>query len=195
MKANPLRIIVGFSGASGAIYGQRLLDLLEQADCQIHLIVTKLAQQILLEELSITELTADALIGRATNLLTVHDNNNMFSPLASGSFGIDAMVICPCTSHSVAALAAGMADSLLLRSAYVTLKQRRPLVLVHRETPLTGVDLENMLKLTHAGAIISPASPAFYMTPQTISDLVDSVAGRILDLLGVDHDLPIRWAP
>ncbi len=152
-------------------------------------------KQILVEELSVTELTAQGLLGRGARNLNFHDNNNMFSPLASGSFEVDAMVICPASSHTVSAIAAGLADTLLLRSAYVTLKQRRPLILVHREMPLTAVDLENMLKITRAGGIICPAVPGFYMEPQTINDLVDSVVGRVLDLLGIEHNLPIRWNP
>jgi 4-hydroxy-3-polyprenylbenzoate decarboxylase len=193
MNQNPSRIIVGISGASGAIYAQRLIDLLEKAACRCHVIVTPTAQQILVEELSVTELTAQGLLGREARDLNFHDNNNMYSPLASGSFEVDAMVICPSSSHTVAALAAGLADTLLLRSAYVTLKQRRPLILVHREMPLTAIDLENMLKITRAGGIICPAVPGFYMEPQTINDLVDSVVGRVLDLLGIEHNLPIRW--
>ncbi len=105
------------------------------------------------------------------------------------------MVICPCSSHSLNAVAAGLADNLLLRSAYVTLKQKRPLILVHRETPLTAADLESMLKITHTGGIICPAAPAFYAQPQTINDLVDFLVARVLDLLGVPHDLPTRWSP
>jgi 4-hydroxy-3-polyprenylbenzoate decarboxylase len=119
----------------------------------------------------------------------------MFSPIASGSFLADAMIICPCSSHNIAAVAAGLADTLLLRSAYVSLKQRRPLILVHREMPLTAIDCENMLKLSHAGAVICPAAPAFYMKPKTIDDLIDSVLGRVLDLIGIKHDLPVRWSP
>ena len=195
MSVKPKKIIVGISGASGAIYGQRLVDLLEKAECRVHLIVTKPGRQILLDELGVTELTVDRLLGRGSNLVELHDNDEMICSLASGSFPVDAMAICPCSSHSVAAIAAGLADTLLLRAAYVNLKQRRRLILVHREMPLTAMDLENMQRIVHAGGIICPASPAFYLTPQTISDLVDSVLGRVLDLLGVDHDLPIRWNP
>jgi len=195
MNQNPGKIIVALSGASGVIYGQRLLDLLDQAECQTHVIVTDIARQLLLEELSVTELTAQALLGRSCPSLNFHKNSDMFSPLASGSFPVDAMVVCPASSHSLAAIAAGLAHTLLLRSAYVCLKQRRPLILVHREMPYSAIDLENMLKITHAGAIICPAAPGFYMKPQTINDLVDSVVGRVLDLLGIEHHLPIRWKP
>ena len=195
MSMEPKRIIAGISGASGAMYGQRLVDLLEKAECQVHVIVTKLGRQILLDELSVTELTVEGLLGRGSNLVQFHENEDMMSSLASGSFPGDGMAICPCSSHSVAAIAAGLADTLLLRAAYVNLKQRRRLVLVHREMPVTAIDLENMKRIAQAGGIICPASPAFYAEPETIHDLVDSVVGRVLDLLGVDHDLPIRWNP
>ena len=195
MTEDTRKIILAISGASGVIYGQRLLDLLDQADCQVHVIVTSNARQILIDEVSITELTAQALLGRESDNITFHDNNNLYSPLASGSFPLGAMVVCPCSSHSIAAIATGLADTLLLRSAYVSLKQRRPLILVHREMPLTSIDLENMLKITRAGGTICPASPAFYNTPETINHLIDTVVGRVLDLLKVNHDLPIRWTP
>lgn len=195
MGVESKRIIVGISGASGAIYGQRLVDLLEQAACRVHVIVTKLGRQILLDEQGVTQLTVEGLIGRGSTLVQFHENEELMSSLASGSFPVDGMVICPCSSHSVAAIAAGLADTLMLRAAYVTIKQRRRLILVHREIPVTVIDLENMKRIAQAGGIICPASPAFYTEPETVHDLVDSVVGRVLDLLGVDHDLPIRWNP
>jgi 4-hydroxy-3-polyprenylbenzoate decarboxylase len=195
MSMETKRIILGISGASGAIYGQRLVDLLEKAECRVHVIVTKLGAQILQDERGVTELTVEGLLGRGSNLVQFHENEDLMSPLASGSYPVDGMVICPCSSHSVAAIAAGLADTLLLRAAYVNLKQRRRLILVHREIPVTTIDLENMKRIAQAGGVICPASPAFYAEPETIHDLVDSVAGRVLDLLEVDHDLPIRWNP
>ena len=195
MNQNHKEIVVGISGASGVIYAQRLVDLLEQASCRVHVVVTEPARQILIEELSITELNAEAFLGRASDQVNFHDNGDLFNLLASGSYPTNGMVVCPCTSHSLAALAAGLADTLLLRSAYVTLKQQRPLLLVHREIPLTSIDMQNMLTLNRAGGIICPACPAFYMEPKTINDLVDSVIGRVLDLLHIKHDLPIRWSP
>jgi len=186
-------LILGISGASGAIYGRRLLDLLEQSACQVHVIMTPLARQILQDELGITETTPSALLGRDTPRVVVHENNNLYNPLASGSFPLDAMIVCPCSSHSVASIAAGLADTLLLRSAYVTLKQRRRLILVPREMPLTSGDLENMLRISRMGGIICPASPNFYCDPQTIHQVVDTVVGRILELLNLEHGLPIRW--
>jgi len=195
MSVETKKIVVGISGASGAIYGQRLVDLLEKAECRVYVIVTKLGEQILLDELGVTELTVEGVLGRGSNLVEFHANKDMMSPLASGSFPVDGMAICPCSSHSVAAISAGLADTLLLRAAYVNLKQRRQLILVPREIPVTTIDLENMHRIAQAGGIICPASPAFYAEPETIHDLVDSVVGRVLELLGEDHDLPIRWNP
>jgi flavin prenyltransferase len=186
-------IIVGVSGASGAIYGQRLIDQLDRAGCRIHVILSEIGRKILAEELNIFDLNAEAFLQRAGENLTFHDNADLFSPLASGSTHADAMVVCPCSSHCLSSVATGQADTLLLRAAYVTLKQRRPLILVHREMPLTAIDLRNMLTLTHVGAIICPAAPGFYHNPQSIIDLADFVVGRVLDLLNIPHDLPIRW--
>lgn len=189
------KIVLGISGASGVIYGQRLLEMLDQAGCQTHVIVTDPAKQIFVDELAITEINAVSLLGRDSVNTCYHNNNDLYSPVASGSFSIDAMVVCPCSSHSMSSIAAGMGDNLLLRSAYVTLKEHRQLVLVHREMPVTAIDLENMLRISRAGGIICPASPVFYNEPETINHLIDSVVGRVLDLLHVKHDLPIRWSP
>jgi len=189
------KIILGVSGASGVVYAHRLLDLLDRSDCEVHVVFSEMGRQIFIEEMSITELTAVGLLGRESKNLVFHDNSNLFSHLASGSIKADGMVICPCSSHTLSAIAGGLADTLLLRSAYVSLKQRRRLILVHRETPLTEIDLENMVQISRCGGIICPACPAFYLAPQTINDLVDFLVGRILDLLEVDHDLGTRWSP
>jgi len=189
------KIILGISGASGVIYAHRLLDMLDKIGCEVHVVVSEMARQIFIEEMSITELTGGGILGRESKNLVLHDNLNLFSHLASGSIKIDGMVICPCSSHTLSAIAGGLGDTLLLRSAYVSLKQRRRLILVHRETPLTDVDLENMLRISRSGGIICPACPAFYLAPQTINDLVDFLVGRVLDLLGMEHDLDTRWSP
>ncbi len=192
-RPGPESVILGISGASGSIYARRMLELLAGAGVQVHVIVTDPGRAVMAEELGVSEISAEQLIGRSCENLIFHDNGKMHDNLASGSYPVDAMVICPCSSHTVAAIAAGLGDTLLLRAAYVSLKQRRPLVLVHRENPLTAIDLENLLRITRAGGIVSPASPGFYMQPRTIDDLVDSVVGRALDLLNVPHELPIRW--
>lgn len=193
MSQNCRKIVVGISGASGAVYARRLLELLDEAGCQVHVMISDAARQIIARELHIAEPFARTLPVRPNANLTFHDNDDLTSPLASGSVLTDAMVVCPCSSNSLAAIAAGLADNLLRRSAYVTLKQRRRLILLHREAPLTAIDLENMLKLTHAGAIVYPACPSFYTGPKSIDDLVDQLLGRVLDLLGVTHNLPIRY--
>jgi 4-hydroxy-3-polyprenylbenzoate decarboxylase len=127
--------------------------------------------------------------------VTLHNYRDVGSMLASGSYMTDGMVICPCSSNTLGGVAAGLGDNLLWRAAQVTLKQARRLVLVHRELPLSGIDLRNMLRLQRAGAIICPAAPGFYMAPQTIADLVDFLVGRVLDLLAVPHELNVRWRP
>jgi len=186
-------IIVAVSGASGGPYARRLIDSLELAHTKIHLIVSPLGQQLLEEECGIGQISAKSIIGRPTSNLTLHDYHDLTSVLASGSYPFDGMVICPCSSNTLGAIASGLGDNLITRAAHVTLKEARRLILVYREMPLSGINLENMLKLQRAGAIICPASPGFYMKPKTIDDLVDFVVGRILDLLKIDHPLKTRW--
>lgn len=193
MTRTARRVVVGITGASGSVYARRLIDLLEQARCEVHVVFSDPGKAVFGEELGIKTFDAQGLIARASERITFHANTNLFSMLASGSAAVDAMVICPCSAHSLAAIAAGLADTLLLRSAYVTLKERRRLVLVTREMPLTSIDLENMQRLTQAGGIICPAAPGFYTHPKSIDDLVDFVVGRILDLVDVEHNLNVRW--
>lgn len=187
-------VLVGISGASGVIYARRLIDLLDQASCSVHVIVSDNARGILQDELQVNRLDSESLLNRSSETLVFHDNSNLRQLPASGSWPADAMVICPCSGHTLASVASGLADSLLLRAAAVTLKQQRPLILVHRETPLTAIDLENMRRVTQAGGILCPANPAFYMSPKTIDDLVDFLVGRILDLIHIPHTLNIRWS-
>ena len=125
--------------------------------------------------------------------VTLHNNRDIGAAIASGSFLHDGMIVAPCSSHTLAAVATGLGDNLLTRAAAVTLKERRRLVLLHRESPLTLIDIQNMERATLAGAIVCPANPGFYMLPKTIEDLVDFVAARALDLLGVEHGLSGRW--
>jgi len=187
-------VLVGISGASGVIYARRLIDLLDQASCSVHVIVSDNARGILQDELQVNRLDSESLLNRSCETLVFHENGNLRQLPASGSWPADAMVICPCSGHTLASVASGLADSLLLRAAAVTLKQQRPLILVHRETPLTAIDLENMRRVTQAGGILCPANPAFYMSPKTIDDLVDFLVGRILDLIHIPHTLNIRWS-
>lgn len=188
-------IVFGITGASGAAYAVRLLRALIDAGRTVHLVVSPLGRRLLAEELDIPAGDAACLAGRATDRLRLYEFNDLGSRLASGSFRTAGMVICPCSSNTLGAIASGIADNCITRAAAVHLKERRRLILVHREMPLSRIDLENMLRLDGAGAIICPAAPGFYFRPQKVDDLVDFVAGKVLDLLGVEHGLVGRWDP
>lgn len=192
------RIVVGISGASGAVYARRMVRLLLTAGVETHLVVSPLGQRLLHDELGMEGLDLEALAGVPAVAgqvpgLILHNYRDVGATIASGSFLHDGMVIIPCSSNSLAAVAAGSAQNLLHRAAAVTLKERRRLVLVHRETPLSLVDIRNMAAATEAGAIVCPANPGFYMLPQTLEDIIDYVAARVLDLLSVPHQLNVRW--
>ncbi|MCE9589666.1 MAG: UbiX family flavin prenyltransferase [Planctomycetes bacterium] len=189
------RIVVGITGASGAVYAQRFIRLLVASGAETHLVVSPLGQRLLHDELGMEGVNLDALTGGNAPAVTLHNYRDVGAPIASGSFRHDGMVVIPCSSNTLSAVATGSAQNLLHRAAHVTLKERRRLVLVHRESPLTLIDIRNMAAATEAGAIVAPANPGFYMLPRTIDDLVGFVAGRVLDLVGVEHDLNIRWNP
>ncbi|MBU4581132.1 MAG: UbiX family flavin prenyltransferase [Proteobacteria bacterium] len=192
-------IIVGISGASGAGYAVRLLEILLKRPLRIHLIISEMGAKVLAHELRIPREELQGLFDQMRSArgvkaeMVVHDPNDMFAPVASGSFLTQAMVVIPCSMKTLAAVAAGYTSNLLERAADVTLKERRPLVLVIRETPLSRIHLTNMLRAHEAGATIMPASPGFYHNPQTIGDLTTFIAGRVLDHLGIEQpDIP-RW--
>jgi len=185
-------VVVAVTGASGAPYAKRLIEALGQAGASLHLIVSPHGRQVLTDELS-EQVAGEILAGRIGGDVTVHAHDDLASRLASGSFRTDGMVVCPCSSNTLAAIAAGLSDNLITRAAQVTLKERRRLILVPREMPVTLIDLENMLRASRAGAVICPASPGFYMRPSTIEQLLDFVAGRVLDLLGIAHPMETRW--
>lgn len=192
----PQRIVIGITGASGAAYARRAIQLLVEAGIETHLVVTPLGQRLLHDELGMEGINLASLAGAAeppANLI-LHNYRDVGAAIASGSFAHDGMVIIPCSSNTLSAVATGSSQNLLHRAAHVALKERRPLVLVHREMPLSLVDIRNMAAATEAGAIICPAAPGFYMLPRTISDLVDFVVARVLDLLRIDHRLNVRWA-
>jgi len=194
-------VTVAFTGASGLPYGLRLLECLIAARARVFLLYSPAAQVVARQELELTLPTQPAAAAayfaeryRAEpGQLTVFGREDWMSPVASGSNPPDAMAVCPCSMGTLGALAAGMADNLIERAADVMLKERRTLVLVPRETPLSAIHLENMLKLSRAGAVILPPSPGFYAHPRTIEDLVDFVVARVLDQLGVEHSLGPRW--
>lgn len=183
-----MRIAVAITGASGVQYGIRLLEVLQsRKDVEIHLIVSKNAGQII-------ELESKKKLKEIKQLADhSYDEGDLAAPFASGSFELDAMVIVPCSMKTLAAVANGIADNLITRAADVCLKEERTLILVLRETPLSLVHIENMLSAKRAGAIIMPASPAFYIKPEKIEDLLDFIAGRVLDLLKLKHSLYERW--
>lgn len=198
MNQPPKRIIVGISGASGAAYAQRIVRLLVSAGVETHLVVSPLGQRLLHDELGMEGVNLNALAGLPHDAakpehLIQHNYRDVGAPIASGSFRHDGMIVIPCSSNTLSCVANGSAQNLLHRAAHVTLKERRRLILVHRETPLSLVDIKNMQAVTEAGAIVAPANPGFYMLPQTIEGLIDFVVGRCLDLMDIPHTLDVRW--
>ncbi len=187
------RVIIGITGASGAAYARRVMQLLAEADVQIHLTVSTYGKRLLLDELGVKRLDPDALTSGRGELVTVYNDNDVGAAIASGSFLHDGMIVVPCSSNTLGAIAAGIGDNPLKRAAAVTLKERRRLILAVRESPASHIDICNMKRLSEAGAIIAPLSPGFYLRPQTVDDLVDFMAGKLLDLVNVPHDLDTRW--
>jgi len=189
-------IVVAITGASGAPYAVRLLEALADARRSVQLIVSSHGFRLLDTEMGIDSL--DALrkhVGaeRWDRSITVFEDTDRGATPASGSALSDGMVICPCSMGTLSAISVGASRSLVERAADVALKERRKLILVPRETPLSAVHLENMLRLTHAGAIVMPAAPGFYHRPKSIDDLVNFVVARVLDHLSVRHSLVARW--
>jgi flavin prenyltransferase len=180
-----LRILVAITGASGAIYAQRLLDNLDPAQHEMHLVLSRYAQAVLAEELP------GGL--RVPAGVKTHSIESMNAPFASGSNAPDAMVILPCTMGTLGRIAHGYSEDVLLRAADVVLKEKKKLILVPRETPLNLVHVKNFELLLLAGATILPANPSFYTGPRTVEQVVDTVVARVLDHLGVSHKLVARW--
>ena len=195
-------ICLALTGASGMPYGMRLLDCLLAAGCKVQLLYSQAAQVVARQEMDVelpsrpSEAKA-ALLARFPHAdpdkLAVYGREEWFAPVASGSNPPDAMIICPCSMGTLAAIAQGLADNLIERAADVVLKEGRKLVLVPRETPFSAIHLENMLRLSRAGAVILPPSPGFYQHPQSVQDIVDFVVARVLDQIGVPHALMQRW--
>lgn len=197
----PQSVALAMTGASGAQYGLRLLQCLLDAGVQVSLMLSRPAQVVIGME---TDLALPGRVaeierhlaghyGVRDGLLRVYDREQWTAPLASGSSPPDAMVICPCTTATLSAVASGASRSLMERAADVVLKERRTLILVVRETPFSETHLENMLRLARMGAVIMPANPAFYHRPRGVDDLVDFMVSRVLDHLGVPNDLIRRW--
>jgi 4-hydroxy-3-polyprenylbenzoate decarboxylase len=179
--------VVAITGASGVVYGIRMLKVLKDLRVETHLIMSEWgAKNIRIE----TDETADYVHSLATKY---YEDNNMAAPLSSGSFRTDGMVVVPCSMKTLASIANAFDDSLVSRAAGVCIKEQRKLVLVPRETPLSKIHLENMNKLASAGAVILPAMPGFYHRPKTMDDLIDHVVGKVLDQFNIDHGLFKRW--
>ena len=195
------KIIVSITGASGAIYAFRLLKQLRDLGVEIHLIATPSGSLVFEQELNISlgkdvEETKSILVNLLecnTGQIQCYDSRNPGAKVASGSAKNDGMVIIPCSMSMLAAISNGLASDLTARAASVMLKERRPLILVPRETPLNGIHIKNMMALHEAGAVILPAMPGFYNEPKSIEDLADFVVGRVLDILHLEHETYRRW--
>jgi 4-hydroxy-3-polyprenylbenzoate decarboxylase len=195
-------VCLALTGASGMPYGLRLLECLLAAGCRVQLLYSQAAQIVARQEMDfdLPSRPADARAALTARFpavdsekLQVFGREEWFAPVASGSNPPEAMVICPCSMGTLAAIAQGLSDNLIERAADVVLKERRKLLLVPRETPFSAIHLENMLRLARAGAIILPPNPGFYQHPQSVADIVDFVVARLLDQIGVKHQLMQRW--
>jgi 4-hydroxy-3-polyprenylbenzoate decarboxylase len=201
MSVVPQTVAVALTGASGMPYGLRLVECLLGAGCRVWLLYSQVAQIVARQEMALdlpsraagVQAVLEARFSARAGQLQVFGREEWFAPLASGSNPADAMVVCPCTMGTLAAIAAGLSQNLIERAADVAIKEGRKLVLVPRETPFSAIHLENMLKLARLGVVILPPSPGFYTHPQTIDDMVDFVVARVLDQLRVPHRLMARW--
>ncbi|GAA3587198.1 flavin prenyltransferase UbiX [Marinobacter xestospongiae] len=200
--SNPITTVnLAFTGASGAQYGLRLLECLLAAGCRVHLMVSRAAQVVIATETDFKLPGAPKAMAAALTehfqaqpqQLLVFGREDWFAPPASGSGEPAPLVVCPCSTGTLSALATGASNNLIERAGDVALKERRPLILVPREAPYSELHLENMLKLTRMGATIIPASPGFYHQPQSVADLVDFIVARLLDHLGIDQTLMPKW--
>ena len=195
------RWVLGIAGATGSAYGLRLLQVLNQKGYDVDVILSDAGRIVAREETGINfPADANSSLGLLKEELKINaetvrvfNNHDFETPPASGSNPVEGMIIAPCSMGTLAAIAHGLADNLIRRSADVMIKQRRPLILLPRETPLSTIHLENMLSLSKLGVVILPPMPAFYHKPKRIEDIIDFVVGRVLDVIGIDHDLYPRW--
>jgi 4-hydroxy-3-polyprenylbenzoate decarboxylase len=183
-----MRLVIGITGASGAILGIRTLELLKALSVETHLVMSRWARTTIAHETSYRVEQVEALASH------VHHGDNQAAPISSGSFRTDGMIIAPCSMKTLAAIRIGYSDTLICRAADVILKERRKLVLVARESPLSEIHLENMLSLTRMGAVIFPPVPAFYSLPEKIDDMVNHMVGRVLDQFGLEAPDLRRWS-
>ena len=200
MAANDL--VLAMTGASGAPYGVRLLEVLLRAERTVHLVLSPAAAQVIQQEMDrrveLSHFRLADLLGRVVEpsdaeRVLYHDYRNFMAGIASGTFPTAGMVICPCSGGTVAAIAHGLSQNLIHRAADVHLKEKRKLVIVPREAPLSVVQLRNLTICAEVGAVVLPASPGFYTKPQSLDDAIDFIVGRICDQLGVEHQLYRRW--
>jgi len=183
------RVIIGISGASGVIYGLKILEVLKKIGAlEIHLIVSPTAKEIFEDEID-----ADAFARAKSVADYYHDINNLAAPIASGSFLTEGMIIAPCSAKTLAAIAHSYGDNLMTRAADVVIKERRKLVVLFRETPLHLGHIDNMALITRMGGILLPPIPAFYHKPQTVSDIIQHTVGKALDLFNLPHNIYRRW--
>ena len=182
-----MKLVVGITGSTRVIYGVRLLQVLKEKNIQTHLIFTDWAKKCLVME---TNFSVEEVKSLAT---TVSDDSNMAASISSGTHKMDGMIVIPCTMKTLSSIAIGYDETLVARAAGVTLKESRKLVLVTRETQLTAINLENMLKLARLGVVILPPVPGFYTKPKTIDEIVDHTVGKCLDQFNIEHDLYKRW--
>ena len=180
-------LLIAITGASGVIYGKRLLEELRIKKIETHLVISEAAKKIINYELGTSVKNLEKLASK------VHEIDDWSSPIVSGSFTTDGMVIIPCSMKTLAGIANGFAENVILRAADVTLKEKRKLILVPRETPLNVIHLKNMLDLAKQGVLIVPAMPAYYHKPKNIEDMVNYIVGRVLDLIEIEHTLYKGW--
>jgi 4-hydroxy-3-polyprenylbenzoate decarboxylase len=190
-----MEIVTAITGASGALYAQRFIQGCVGAGVGVHLVISPLGRRLLHDELGMAAIDVDALAGTREHRVTLYNYHDVGAKLASGSFLHDGMVIIPCSSNTLCEVAHGLGDNLISRAAAVALKERRRLVIAHREMPLSPMDVTAYKLFPYAGAIICPANPGFYLNPTTVGEIVDFVAGKLLDLVGVRHALDTRWDP
>lgn len=187
------KYIVGITGASGSVYGIRLIEELLKAGNEVHVIITDSGKKVMKYE---TDHDIDSLLkslGDFSSNIKVHDVENLFAPTASGSFKTDGMIIIPCSMSTLGEISNGVSKNLLGRSGDVCLKERRKLIIVPRETPFNTIHLKNMVSLSEAGAVILPAMPGFYHMPKSLEDIVDFVVGKVLDALDIENNLFKKW--
>lgn len=188
-------IVTAITGASGALYAQRFIHGLVKAGVNVHLVISPLGRRLLHDEMGLEKPDLDVLAGTTDHKITLYNYNDVGAKIASGSFIHDGMVIVPCSSNTLCEVAHGLGDNLISRAAAVALKERRKLVIAHREMPLSPMDVTAYKLLTDAGAIVSPCNPGYYLNPTTVGEVIDFVAGKLLDLVGVRHSLDTRWDP